>query len=382
MPRMGSGEEGHLYRDMFENAVWGIFQTTEDGRYLTANPALARIYGYDTAEEMLGALTDIGRQLYVDPARREDFIRMMKEDGVVRGFESEVHHRAGGTIWISENCRAVRNTAGTLLYYEGMVEDITQRKRGEAELRAAKQAAEAASRAKSAFLANMSHELRTPLNSVLGFSEILGSQLYGPLGDARYLEYARDIHASGVHLLSLINDILDQAKIEGGHFVLHESEVDVRSLVLTCERLLGPSAREHGILLEVVPPKESLYLRADATRLKQILLNLLSNALKFTPDGNRVMVSAGLGEDRGFVLVVADTGIGMTKSETARALEPFQQIDNTFTRRHQGTGLGLSLTNALVRLHGGTFDLDSVPGAGTVATVRFPAARVLRGLQA
>lgn len=377
MPPMKSGEQCHIYHDMFESAVWGIFLATEDGRYIKANPALARIYGYESPEAMLEALTDIGRQLYVDPRRREDFIRMIKDDGVVRGFESEVRHRNGGTIWISETCRAVRDAAGDLLYYEGMVEDITQRKRTEVELLAAKRMAEVASCAKTAFLANMSHELRTPLNSVLGFSEILVNQLYGPLGDEHYLEYARDIHASGVHLLSLINDILDQAKIEGGHFVLQESEVEVRNLIRTCERLLEPIAREHGIILDVLLPKEPLYLRADPTRLKQILLNLLSNALKFTPDGKSVMVSAGLGDDGKFVLVVADTGIGMTESEAARALEPFQQIDNSFTRRHQGTGLGLSLTSALVRLHGGTFDIESFPGSGTVVTVRLPAERVL-----
>lgn len=244
-------EDADLYRGMFENAIWGIFQTTADGHYLAANPALAAIYGYPSRDAMLNALTDIGRQLYVDPRRRDDFVRMMREDGSVAAFESQVYRLDGEVIWISESGREVRNAAGEFLYFEGTVEDITVRKSAERDLQEAKELAEAASRAKSAFLANMSHELRTPLNAILGFSEILRDELLGPLGDKRYCEYAGDILSSGKHLLAVINDILDLTKIEAGHLMLDEQPVDVLAMLAACERYFAEAAGEAGIRLVV-----------------------------------------------------------------------------------------------------------------------------------
>jgi PAS domain S-box-containing protein len=369
--------ETHHYRSMFENAIWGIFQTTSDGHYLTANPALARIYGYDTPAEMLIALTDIGHQLYVDPTRRDAFIRMMNENGIVSGFESQVYRRDGAIIWISESCRAVRNADGDLLYYEGTVEEVTTRKEAERELRVAKEQAEAASKAKSIFLANMSHELRTPLNAVLGFAEILREQLYGPLGDERYKEYVCDIHDSGKHLLNVINDILDLAKVEAGHLHLDEQPMDVGNSLATCERLIADTAVLRGILFEVAYPATAVTLRLDATRLKQILLNLLSNAIKFTPRGKRVALSTGWSGDGGFFFRVVDEGIGMSAEDIVTAQQPFQQIDSSLARRYEGTGLGLTLTKSLIELHRGTLDIESMPGRGTTVTASFPAERVI-----
>lgn len=368
-------EQAELYRGMFEHAVWGIFQTTEKGHYLAANAALASIYGYSSPDTMLSALTDIGRQLYVDPRRRDDFVRLMKDDGSVSAFESQVYRRDGAVIWISESCREVRSASGELLYYEGTVEDISIRKTAEWELKAAKEQAEAANRAKSAFLANMSHELRTPLNAILGFSEILRDELLGPLGDARYREYAGDILGSGKHLLEVINDILDLTKIETGHLELDEQPVDVESILAACERFVAESARRAGISLKVVAPQDEVALRADPTRLKQILLNLLSNAVKFTPAG-AVTLTTGTEADGGFFFKVADTGIGMSKENMAKALLPFQQIDNSLARRYEGTGLGLTLTKSLAELHGGTLTLESAVGEGTTVTVRLPAWRL------
>jgi PAS domain S-box-containing protein len=215
-------EDENRYRSMFEHAVSGMFRTTPDGKYLAANPALARIYGYDSPDDLLNGLTDIGRQLYVDPRRRDEFTRLMHDEGILAGFESPIFRRNGTIIWISETCRAVHAPDGTVLYYEGTVEDISRRKRAEAELRVAKDQAEIANNAKSSFLANISHELRTPLNAILGFSEVLMEQLFGPLGSDRYREYARDIHGSGTHLLAIINDILDLTKIESGQLRLDE----------------------------------------------------------------------------------------------------------------------------------------------------------------
>lgn len=366
-----------VYRGMFEHAIWGIFQTTPDGHYLAANPALARIYGHDTPASMLGALTDIGRQLYVDPHRRDEFVRLMRETGVVSGFESQVYRRDGEVIWISESCREVRSSQGALLYYEGTVEDITVRKHAERDLQAAKEQAEAASRAKSAFLANMSHELRTPLNAILGFAQILRDEILGPMGEPKYREYAGDIYGSGKHLLDVINDILDLTKIEGGHLNLDEQEVDVGNVFSACERLVAESARTAQVDLRVTSPREPMVLSVDPTRLTQILLNLLSNAIKFTPEGNRVALSMSRGENGDCLISVTDTGIGMTAEEIVQALQPFQQIDNSLARRYEGTGLGLTLTKLLTELHGGSLALESERGRGTRVTVCLPAWRVI-----
>lgn len=366
-----------VYRGMFEHAIWGIFQTTPDGHYLAANPALARIYGYESPACMLDALTDIGRQLYVDPHRRDEFVRLMRETGTVSGFESQVYRRDGQVIWISECCREVRSAAGALLYYEGTVEDITVRKNAERDLKMAKDQAEAANRAKSAFLANMSHELRTPLNAILGFAQILRDGILGPIGEPKYHEYAGDIYRSGKHLLDVINDILDLTKIEGGHLKLDEQDVDVGNVFAACERLVAESARAAGVSLKVVSPAVPVTLFVDPTRLTQILLNLLSNAIKFTPEGRSVKLSTGFASSGDVLMVVEDTGIGMTAEEMVQALQPFQQIDNSLARRYEGTGLGLTLTKLLAELHGGALKLESEPGQGTRVTVSLPAQRVM-----
>jgi PAS domain S-box-containing protein len=372
-----SPDETQPYRGMFENAAWGIFQTTPDGHYRLANPALARIYGYESPGAMLAAITDIGRQLYVDPRRRDEFVRQMTENGAVTGFESRVYRSDSAVIWISETCREVRGPDGALLYYEGSVEDITARKQAERELRAAKEEAETASRAKTAFLANMSHELRTPLNAVIGFAEIFDMELFGPIGDRKYREYAQDIRNSGRHLLDIINNILDLTKIEGGHLELDEHGIDVANLMATCERIVASEAAKRGLTLAVLPLEAPLVLSADPTRLKQVLFNLLWNSIKFTPAGGRVTVSAHRAADGAACLAVADTGIGMRPEDIPLAFQPFQQIDSAWDRRHEGTGLGLTLTKSIVELHGGTLTLESALGYGTTATVTLPAWRVV-----
>jgi PAS domain S-box-containing protein len=370
-------DTAHLYRDMFENALWGIFQTTADGAYLRANPALARIYGYASADEMLSSLTNIERQLYVAPGRRSEFVRLMQECASLSGFESEVYRRDGQIIWITENCREVRDRNGELLYYEGTVEDITLRKLAEQELRVAKAQAEMASRAKSTFLANMSHELRTPLNAVLGFAEIIRDQLMGPLGDERYLEYAGHIHVSAKHLLEVINDILDMTKIENGHMDVREESLDAGDLMYSCLPFVADAAAKNDVELKVEAPAAPVMLLVDEKRLRQILLNLLSNAVKFTLSGGVVRLAATFdAESGGFVFTVTDTGIGMSEAQIAHALEPFRQVDNSLTRRYEGTGIGLPLARSLTELLGGTLTIASRPEDGTSVTVNLPRSRV------
>jgi signal transduction histidine kinase len=222
----------------------------------------------------------------------------------------------------------------------------------------------------------MSHELRTPLNAVIGFSEILKDELLGPLGTPKYVEYCGDIHDSGLHLLRIINDILDLSKLEVGQFRLREGSVDLAEVCHAALRLLQVPADAAGLTLACEVPAGLPPVRADEIRLKQIIANLLSNAVKFTPSGGRVTLSARL-DGGGIVIAVSDTGIGMRAEDIPLALERFRQIDTVFGRRHEGTGLGLPLSKLLAELHGGRLEVDSRPGAGTTVRVVLPAERVI-----
>jgi signal transduction histidine kinase len=254
--------------------------------------------------------------------------------------------------------------------------DITGLKQVEAELIRARDSAQAANRAKTQFLANMSHELRTPLNAIIGFSEIIRSEVYGPLGEPRYTEYVNSIADSGTHLLSLINDILDLSKIEVGEVHLVESEVDLGNLMESSLSLVRDKALSKSIAMESVVADELPPVRADARLLKQVLLNLLQNAIKFTPADGHVRTGAALTADGGVQITVADTGIGIKAEDIPRALERFGQVDAERSRQYNGAGLGLPLAKSLTELHGGTLSISSEVNHGTIVTVVLPAERV------
>jgi signal transduction histidine kinase len=224
----------------------------------------------------------------------------------------------------------------------------------------------------------MSHELRTPLNAIIGFSALMKQQAFGPIGNEKYVDYTRDINDSGAHLLTLINDILDLSKIEAGKVELHEENVDVPRLLEPCLTLIKERADSRGIEIALRIPDGLPLLHADVRKVKQILLNLLSNAVKFTPAGGKVTVEAAVGPRRGFVIKIIDTGIGISAEDIPKAMMAFGQVDGTLSRKYEGTGLGLPLTKSLVELHGGSFELESEPGVGTIAIVRFPPDRIVR----
>src|SRR5215471_530722 len=242
-------------------------------------------------------------------------------------------------------------------------------------LKTAETATEEANRAKVEFLAKISHELRTPLNAIIGFSELMIRDVLGPLGNDQYRTYVEDILSSGRHLLDIINDILDFAKAEAGGLLLSESDVDVHGIVTGIERLIGPRARDAGIALSIKIASDLPRLWCDERKVKQMILNLVTNAVKFTPNGGSVEIHAEV-TSSGYIIGVRDTGIGIAEADIPRVLQPFVQADTTLNRRQEGTGLGLALVKAMVEIHGGKLLLESELGHGTHAQLIFPANRI------
>ena len=388
------------YRGIFDHAVEGIFQTTPDGRYLDANPALARIYGYASSADLVADRTDIGDQLYVDPERRAEFVRRAQLDGAVTDFESRVYRRDGRVIWISENARAVRDDDGRVLFYEGTVVDVTERRRAAdllkndrdalesrvrdrtveldravrllraevGERRRAQEQAAAASAAKSRFLANVSHEIRTPMNAILGYAQLLG-------GAANLSPDQRSalatVGASGRHLLDLIDDVLDLSKVEAGRAELSVAAFSPAGLVAEVATLFGPRCRERRVALTVdVSPAVPAWTDGDERKLRQVLTNLVANAVKFTDAGEvAIRVTTVVAEDAlasspgVFRFEVADTGVGVPPEALEAIFEPFQQGIAGASRG--GTGLGLAIARGHLDLMGGRLKVDSVPGRGS-----------------
>jgi len=235
--------------------------------------------------------------------------------------------------------------------------------------------AEAANRAKSEFLTNVSHELRTPLNAIIGFSEVMSKGMLGPIDNKKYLEYATDISNSGHHLLALINDILDLAKIEAGKLELREELIDLKSAINSCFAIMKERATLAEVNMKASVPDTLPQILVDELKVKQIIINMLSNAVKFTPRGGHIRVAASV-EEGDLVVRIADTGIGIAPEDIQKALDPFTQIDSSLARRYEGTGLGLPLAKRLIELHGGTLAIESALGAGTCITLSFPHRRL------
>lgn len=303
------------------------------------------------------------------------------EDGVessrIMAERSEVlGRRRDGTLFPCEASISKFEIDGEKIFTV-LLHDITSRREFEEVLVAAKEEAELASRAKSEFLANMSHELRTPLNAILGFSQVIRDQNFGPVGNAKYLEYIEDILTSGEHLLEIIGDILDMAKLDAGHEILDNGVVDLGDIVRTSVRLMREQASRAGVRLNLEIDLANRLFYGDARKMKQILINLLSNAIKFTGRDGLVSVLLEASPDGGRLLTVRDNGIGIERDQIPRILEPFTQIEGPMTRQHDGTGLGLPLVKRYCELHGGVLGIQSVPGQGTTVRVRFPNSRTV-----
>ncbi len=358
-------------RSYLDAALEGILVADGDGGFVDVNPAASQVLGFPRDALLCMALNDLvpvghGKA----DATRSALATMLQADGW-RG-EMALRHCDGRVILCEVS--GVSLDDGRCLM---VVRDITERRLAAERLARAKELAESANRTKSAFLATMSHELRTPLNAIIGFSDLMLHEVFGPLGSARYTEYARHIQNSGIHLLELINDVLDMSKLEAGRYTLDEQSIDVREVLAACLAVASVAADQGRVSLIDAVPATVPHLYGDERAVRQVVLNLLSNAVKFTPEGGRVTLSAGVAADGALTISVEDTGIGIEAAALAHITEPFQQADTSIARRFGGTGLGLAISSALMERHGGTLDFDSTVGQGTTVTMRFPAVRVL-----
>ncbi|PWC53996.1 hypothetical protein TSO221_09380 [Azospirillum sp. TSO22-1] len=364
-------------RSVVEAAADAILTVDEEGIVHSFNPAAEAMFGLGAAEIVWHRLDRLIPGDVVERhkayLRRPD-LRVKPPAGCIGDIQAR---RADGTLFPIELSVAALEVQGRRLF-TAIVRDVTERKRIEAELIRARDAAEAADLAKSAFLATMSHELRTPLNAVIGFSQVIEMRLLGPDALDRYTEYATSIRQSGEHLLGIIDDILDISKIEAGSLQLGEAPVDVTDVLGQSLNLIAMQAGKRGVAVTLDLERDLPPLRVDELRLRQILVNLLSNAVKFSDTGGQVTVSARRADGGGFEFVVCDEGVGMAPEDIPKAMERFSQVDQSMARRHEGTGLGLPLTKRLVELHGGSLRIDSAPGEGTTVTVHLPAERVMR----
>jgi len=300
------------------------------------------------------------------PGEIEDLVNERLE--ITRKFEAHTFHRERPDGTIVEVIGRPLPKGGFVTTYS----DITEHSK-------AIKSAEDASKAKSEFLANMSHELRTPLNAIIGFADAMKNGIFGGLGAPQYDEYVDSIYDSGHHLLNLINDILDLSVIEAGKLVLRESNVAMVDIAESALRMIQPKAEQKSLAMERNLPSDLPMLRVDERRLTQVLLNLMFNAVKFTKIGGAITLSAGRSSDGGAWFNVNDTGIGMNKDEIGTALSEFGQVESTFTRQHDGTGLGLPLTIGLLEAHGGKLSIESTPGEGTSITATLPKDRIVSG---
>ncbi|HEX9464735.1 MAG TPA: CHASE2 domain-containing protein [Alphaproteobacteria bacterium] len=286
------------------------------------------------------------------------------------------------TLWMLVRGLAVRDPSGRPVRIAGSLSDVTAQRLAEDRLRRANIEAQAANTAKSEFLARMSHELRTPLNAIIGFSQMIAMELFGPIGSRNYRDYARDIQNSGTHLLGLISDVLDVSQIEARRMELRRTAVDLRAVIEQCVDMVRLQASEAGLRLTTALTRNLPQIEGDETKLKQVLLNFLSNAIKFGRRGGLVDVSAGLDADGGCWIAVSDDGIGIAAQDVERILQPFVKVAAVATAQYGGAGLGLSIAKALVDLHGGRMTITSQPNVGTTVRVQFPSERVIRGAAA
>ncbi len=381
--RQAARDQGRLadserrFRDFADASADWFWEMGPDLRFTYFSPQLRQIIGVALAA-LIGKTRKELNVRGVDPEVWRQHLEDLDDHRPIRDFVYSIVTRDDRSVWLSVNGKPVFDDAGGFLGYRGVGRDVTAQIMRAQELAQAKQDAEAANRAKSEFLAGMSHELRTPLNAVIGFSQILKSDLAGPGHPPEHEEFARHIHEAGDHLLSLINDLLDLSKIESGKDELNDAVFEVEPLLEAALTMVRARADGKGVRLTLEAAPDLARIRADRRKMVQILVNLLSNAVKFTEGGGSVTLRSARAGDGGALFQVQDTGIGIAPEDIPKALERFRQIDNALNRTYAGTGLGLPLTEQLAKQHGGAIEIESELGVGTAITVYLPADRVVR----
>ncbi len=369
-------EREERFRDFASSSSDWFWEMDEELRFRFFSDRFTEITGVDE-NLLIGRTRDIPNIPEIDSQAWEKHLSDLKNHKLFRDFVYPRKKPDGATIWMSINGDPVFDQDGDFRGYRGTGRDITDQVAAQEALWIAKEEAEAANRTKSEFLANVSHELRTPLNAIIGFSEVMKDSEPVSGANPQHQGYLEDIHGSGLHLLSLINDILDLSKIEAGADELEEETFDVIQAASAVLRVVRLRAEKSDVSIDQAYSGPLPLLRADKRKLKQALLNLLINAIKFTPAGGKVEFSIWCNRSDGYAFRVPDNGIGMAQEDIPTAFHQFGQIDSSLSRKYEGTGLGLPLTKALVELHGGTLDLRSKLGEGTTVTIRLPASRIV-----
>ena len=331
----------------------------------------SRIMGYDPNNLIISTAAYLERVHPDDVDRMRSLVRWAQENDENYQIVYRMVHPDGRIVHVREIGRVQKDAKGDTEFFRGTLQDVTSEHEAELELIEAKMRAEEGTKAKSLFLANMSHELRTPLNAIIGFAEVITKEIFGPVNNSKYSEYSENILASGQHLLSLINDILDFSRLEADKYELEEEDVSLSDVTQWAQLLLAPKAAEKKISFQCDVP-EDLVLLGDERKLKQVLLNLINNAIKFTPDGGNVSVYAKAHSAGHFSLYVEDNGIGIEERELGTVMRPFVRTMNSVTRSIEGTGLGLPLSKSIVELHDGELLIESTINIGTTVEIRLP----------
>jgi PAS domain S-box-containing protein len=362
-------------RSILETATDGVVIIAPEGDIRSMNRSASALFNYDDQETRGKPFV----MLFAHESQKAvlDYLSGLSGHGVASvlndGREVIGREASGGFVPLFMTMGKLTSSNG----YCAVIRDITQWKRTEEDLRNAKRAAETANAHKSDFLARVSHEIRTPLNAIIGFSDMMASERLGPIGHSRYVEYSNDIGRSGRHVLDIVNDLLDISKIEAGEMDLEFGSVGLNEAIAEAVSLVQPQANSQRVIIRTALSQSVPNVVADLRSIKQIALNILSNAIRFTPSGGQIVVSTSYEGNGSVVIRIRDTGVGMTRTELEQAMKPFRQVATNSRKRGDGTGLGLPLTKAMVDANRALFSINSAPNEGTLVEITFPSPRVL-----